>query len=170
MTMCDLHLLNIQADPETTDLINELCNAGCHISSIKLEVKSLEALQAACRRLGLTFVEGQTHYKWFGKYMGDTPVPTGFNKEDLGHCTHAIQVPHAKYEIGVQRWNDGTYKLLWDSWSDGGLVKALGKDCNLLRQAYGVEAAIEAAQRQGYSTYEEPLEDGGVKLHVQVPA
>ena len=168
--MCDLNLLGIQADPETRDLINHLCNCGCHVSTLKLEVKSLEALKAACARLGLTWQEGQTHYKWYGHYIGDSRLPQGFSAEDLGKCTHAITVPGARYEIGVQRWNAGTYKLLWDSWSSGGLTQALGEDLNKLRQAYGIEAALLAAQRQGYSAWEEVMEDGAVKLHVQVPA
>ncbi|MDZ4263786.1 MAG: DUF1257 domain-containing protein [Pseudomonadota bacterium] len=168
--MCDLNLLGIQADPETVALVNKLCSCGCHVSTLKLEVKSLESLKAACARLGLIFQEGQTHYKWYGHYMDDSKLPEGFSADDLGKCTHAIQVPGAKYEIGVQRWADGTFKLLYDSWSSGGLTEALGTDLNKLRQAYGIEAALEAAQRQGYSAWEEILEDGAVKLHVQVPA
>ena len=168
--MCDLAILGIQADALTDKILNDFCRCGCHISTLKLEVKSLEALKLACGRLGLTFVEGQQHYKWFGRYVGSTPLPAGFGPDDLGKCTHAISVPGAKYEIGVQRWSDGTFKLLWDSWSSGGLEQALGKDCNKLRQAYGVAAAMLEAQRQGYSTWEETTEDGAIKLHVMLPA
>ena len=168
--MCDLAMLGIQADPATAQILNRLCNCGCHISTLKLEVKSLEALQAACARLGLTFMEGQRHYKWYGRYTGDSQLPAGFGPDDLGKCTHAIKVPGAKYEIGVQRWSDGTFKLLWDSWSSGGLVAALCKDAERLRHAYGVEAAKLEAQRQGYSVWEEAMEDGATKLHVMLPA
>lgn len=165
--MCDLALLNIQADPETTDLINQLCHAGCHVAVVNLQIKSLDALKAACARLGLEFREGQTHYKWYGQFMGDSKLPDGFSADDLGHCTHAIKVPGAVYEIGVQRWADGTFKLLWDYYSYGGLQQVLGDDCNKLKQAYGVEAALLEAQRQGFSCWEEQLTDGGIKLHIQ---
>lgn len=168
--MCDLHLVGLTADMETTEIINRLCNSGCHVSTVKLSVKSLEALQAACLRLGLTFVEGQTSYQWYGRYMGDSPLPAGVSVSDLGHCTHAIKVPGARYEIGVVAEADGTYSLRGDYWASGGLVEVLGKDLNKLRQAYGIEAALLEAQRQGYSCWEEALEDGAVKLHVQVPA
>jgi hypothetical protein len=49
----------------------------------------------------------------------------------------------------------------------GGLDVALGPDAEKLIQAYAVEAAKAEAQRQGYSVWEETLEDGGIQLHVQ---
>jgi hypothetical protein len=166
--MCDLGVLGIQADAETERVLNELCQSSCHVSSIKLVVKSLEALKAACARLGLEFREGQATYAWFGTFVGDAPLPEGFTQEDLGKCQHAVHVPGAKYEVGVV-FRDGVWRLLWDSWSSGGLEAALGKDCARLRQSYGVEAAKLEAQRQGYSCWEEVQDDGAVKLHVQVP-
>jgi hypothetical protein len=165
--MCDLEVLGIQADEATTRTLNDFCRSGCHVATLKLQVKSLDALKAACQRLELEFREGQETYIWFGSFMGDAPLPEGFTQEDLGKCQHAIHVPGANYEIGVV-YRDGAWRLLWDSWRSGGLEAALGKDCNKLRQAYGVAAAILEAQRQGYSIWEEAQEDGGVKLHVQV--
>ena len=165
--MCDLELFGIQADAATTQLLNDFCQSGCHVSSIKLEVKSLDALKLACARLGLEFREGQTTYAWFGSFMGDAPLPEGFTKEDLGKSDHAIHCPGASYEVGVV-FRDGVYKLLWDSWGQGGLEQALGADCSKLRQAYGVEAAKLAAQQQGFGVWEEALDGGGVKLHIQV--
>ena len=168
--MCDLHLVGLTADLETEELINRLCNSGCHVSTVKLSVKSLEALQAACLRLGLEFIEGQTTYVWYRRYMGDSPLPDGVSVNDLGKCTHAIKVPGARYEVGVVAEADGTYSLRADYWASGGLVQILGNDLNKLRQAYGIETAKLAAMREGYSVWEEVLEDGAVKLHVQVPA
>ncbi len=165
--MCDLDLLGIEADAATTRTLNDFCRSGCHVSSIKLQVKSLEALKAACQRLGLEFREGQATYAWFGTFAGDAPLPEGFTQEDLGKCVHAIHVPDAAYEIGVV-YREGVYHLLWDSWHSGGLEAALGKDCSRLKQAYGVSAALLEAQRQGYGSWEETLADGGVRLHIQV--
>jgi hypothetical protein len=162
-------LLGIQADDAVDRLLNGFCGQ-CHISTLKLEVRSLEALKLACQRLGLEFCEGQRHYKWYGKYVGSTPLPQGFGVDDLGKSTHTIKVPGADYEIGVQRWGDGTFKLLWDSWEPGGLEQILGPDCNKLRQAYGVSVAILEAQRQGHSVWEEQLADGATKLHISVEA
>ena len=167
--MCDLKMLGILADEATDKLLNSFCNCGCHVAVISLQIKSLDALKAACQRLGLEFREGQTSYAWFGTSIGDAPLPEGFTKEDLGKCSHAIHVPGANYEIGVV-FRDGAWRLLWDSWGSGGLVDALGKDCNRLRQAYGVEAAKLEAQRQGYSVWETQLDDGGIRLNINIGA
>ena len=165
--MCDLAILGIQADAPTTRLLNDLCRCGCHVASIKLEIRSLDALKAACQRLGLEFREGQTHYAWFGYFVGDAPLPEGFTQEDLGKCEHAIHVPGASYEIGVvHHRSDGIYSLLWDSWGQGGLEAALGKDCNKLKQSYGISAAVLEAQRQGYSIWETQGEDGAIRLTI----
>ena len=166
--MCDLSMLGITATPDTQEILDRLCNSGCHVASIKVAIKSLDALKLACQRLGLEFREGQATYAWFGTFVGDSALPEGFT-QDLGKCTHAIQVPGAKYEVGVV-FRDGAWRLLWDSWGSGGLEAALGTDCNRLKQAYGVEAAKLEAQRQGYSIWETQEEDGAVKLHVMLPA
>ena len=167
--MCDLKVLGVTANRKTQAVLNEICAGACHIALISLQVKNLEALKLACQRLGLEFREGQMTYAWYGRSMGDAALPEGFTKEDLGKCSHAIHVPGASYEIGVV-YREGVYKLLWDSWGSGGLVDALGKDCNKLRQAYGVSAAMLEAQRQGYSCWETQGEDGAIKLHVTLPA
>lgn len=130
-----------------------------HVSQIELKIKSLEALKAACARLGCKFMEGQKTYKWYGQYMGDYRMPDGMKVEDLGKCTHAISVPGANYEIGVVE-RDGEVNLLWDFWQSGGLERKLGKGAGLLKQAYAVEQAKIQARRKGYSVYEKLTEDG----------
>lgn len=140
-----------------------------HISTIKVQVKSLTALEAACQRLGFNLVQGQKTYKWYGTYMGDYPLPEGIKKADLGKCTHAIKVPGAMYEVGIVKQGD-SYTLLYDFWSPGGLFDKLGPNAEKLVQAYAIEAAREEALRQGYSTWEEGMIDGSVQLHIQVEA
>ena len=167
--MCDLTVLGLTASPKTQSVLDEICSGSCHVSVIALQIKSIDALKNACQRLGLEFREGQTHYAWFGYFVGDAPLPEGFTQEDLGKCEHALHVPGAGYEIGLV-FRDGSWRLMWDSYGPGGLEQALGPDCNKLRQAYGVEAAKLEAQRQGYSVWETLEEDGGVKLHVMLPA
>jgi hypothetical protein len=124
-----------------------------HVSTIELEIKDLDALKAACRRLGLEWREGQTTYRWYGTHVGDYPIPEGFTKEDMGKCTHAIRVPGASYEIGVVIRN-GKTTLLWDFWGSGGLERVLGQGGGKLKQAYAVEATTRAAKRQGYKVIE----------------
>ena len=84
-----------------------------HISKIELVIHSLEDLKEACRQLGFEFMENQKTYKWFGRWVGDTPLPEGVKIEDIGKCDHAIRVPGCAYEVGVIKRGDH-YILLWD--------------------------------------------------------
>ncbi|MFA5385023.1 MAG: DUF1257 domain-containing protein [Eubacteriales bacterium] len=138
-----------------------------HITKIKVEIRDLNVLKDACARLDFEFKEGQKKINWWGVYVGDSPLPEGVDASYLGKCDHAIKVPNAKYEIGVTQKGD-TYELLYDSWYSGGLADALGPNAEKLIQAYAVEAAKAEAQRQGYSVYEESLQDGSVQLNIQV--
>jgi hypothetical protein len=38
-----------------------------HVTTINIEIRDLEALQAACAELGASFIENQTTYKWYGQ-------------------------------------------------------------------------------------------------------
>lgn len=138
-----------------------------HITKIEIEVTDLAALKAACRRLGFTFVEGKETYAWFGRFVGDAPLPEGVSVEELGKCDHAIEVPGARYEIGI-RAQKGGFRLLWDSWVAGGLEQKIGKNAGLLKQAYGIEKAKIEARRKGYSVYESRKADGSITLKIQL--
>lgn len=140
-----------------------------HVARIEIEIRDLATLDAACKRIGCTLVRDQTTYRWFGRHVGDYPLPEGFTVEDLGKCTHAIRVPGASYEVGVTPRRDGRpgWTLLWDFWTSGGLEHALGTGGRKLVQAYGVEAATRAARRQGYSVSETTQPDGSIVLKVR---
>lgn len=118
----------------------------------------------------MEFREGKTQYKWYGRHVGDYPLPAGFAKEDLGKCEHAIGVPGNPnaYEIGVVKRRDGKqgFALCWDFFQGGyGLEALAGANCNALRQAYTIEAAKRAAQKQGFRvTGERKLDNGSVQL------
>jgi hypothetical protein len=110
-----------------------------HVSAVKLIIKDLEALKQACNNLGFDFIENQKTYKWFGSWVGDYPMPEGFEEKDLGKCDHAIRVPGCSYEVGVVKRGDH-YVLAYDFWRGGGLEKAIGVDGGPIRQAYAVES------------------------------
>ena len=123
-----------------------------HISKIELEIKSLDALIRACERLGFEFVKDQKTYHWYGRWVGDSPLPEGIATEQLGICDHAIRVPGCTYEIGVVKRNS-SYTLLWDSWETALRLK-IGLDAGVLRQAYTVEAVKQDAKLNGYRVTE----------------
>lgn len=136
-----------------------------HISKIEMQIKDLAALQAACKQCGYEFVHGQTTYEWFGRFVGDSPMPEGLTVEDLGKCDHAIRVPGASYEIGIRKMDDGHYEMLFDYWQPGGLV---GKPYKLL-QPYAIAATKRAVKANRYRVYREnKLKNGAVELRIRM--
>lgn len=131
-----------------------------HVSKIEVEVNDIASLKMACQRLGLEFREGQTTYKWYGRLVNEAqyPLPEGMTQNDLGHCTHAIHIHNAEYEVGiVQR---GTrYLILADFW-DTRLKNAIGDNGGKLKQAYAVERTILEARRRNYRVAEQTTQTG----------
>jgi len=138
-----------------------------HVAIMDLEIKDLDALKLACERLGLIWQEGKTSYVWYSRHVGDYPLPKGYTKADLGKCTHAITVPGARYEIGVDIRND-QITLLWDFYSAGGLQQVLGNNGGLLQQAYAIEVAKLKAMREGYNCVESVNAEGEIELEIQM--
>ena len=121
-----------------------------HISKIELEVTDLDSLGKACRHMGLSLVRGKRTFKWF---YGD------------GDCEHCIQIPDARYEIGIIQ-KEGKYELQTDYW-DKEIETAIGKNGGLLKQRYAVERSKTEAFRKGYRVIEKQT-DNGIRLHVRM--
>lgn len=136
-----------------------------HVATVDVEVKDLDALEEAAKRLGMQLVRGQTTYKWWGESVGDYPIPAGFTAEDLGKCEHAVRSDNAEYEIGVVRRRDGRpgWQLIWDFYDDT-LVKVVGKDCCKLKVAYARAVATRQAIRGGFRVQEQVRPDGSIRL------
>ena len=124
-----------------------------HLAKIELEINDLDALKAACMRIGLDFRPDQRTFEWYGGRR---------------ECHHVIKVPAASYEIGVFRNDEnGSYHLLWDSYHAGGLEQKLGKNAGKLKQAYGIERVRAEARRKGYHVSEQKIVQG-VRLVLRV--
>lgn len=129
-----------------------------HVATVKLKVKSLPALRAACKALRLEFREGQQTYKWYGRWMNDyhgddAAYQQGLKPEDYGKCLHALRmIDHADgYEVGVvadPSGEPGSYVLVWDFW-DKRLLDAIGRNGELLKRAYAEAAVREYAAKRG---------------------
>lgn len=141
-----------------------------HVVEVKTEVRDLNAVKAACKRLGLEFVEGKTTYQWYGHHVGDYPLPEGVKKEDLGKCDHVVRAPGASYELGlVRNPATGGYKLAFDFWGPGKkLQEAIcNKDakgrydsgCGRFLQAYATEFAKIQMRAKGYMVSEKKVGD-----------
>jgi hypothetical protein len=140
-----------------------------HIAQVDLHIKDLSALEKACAQLGLELVREQKTYKWYGRVVGDYPLPEGFQAHELGQCEHAIRIPgnSGAYEIGVVARRDGKpgYLLLWDFWHGGfGLEERVGAECKKLRQSYAVQVATKQARGQGFRVQQHVGQDGKVRL------
>jgi hypothetical protein len=140
-----------------------------HVSVIKAEIHSLKSLKKACDRLGLEFVENQKTYAWYGRHVGDYPIPEGMTVNDMGKCLHAIKIPGSDYEVGVIRdpIYKNSYKLIWDFWQSGGLEQKLGQDAWKLTQMYQVEHTKYTAKLQGKIVREKVMDDR-IRLVVQM--
>lgn len=143
-----------------------------HVAQVEIEVKDLDALKTACKRLGLTFVEGQKTYAWYGRWVNDYDAENaayryGIPPEDYGKCEHAITAPSAAYEIGVVRRRDGKpgYALIYDNWNRGGGLEAyIGRDAKHLVNAYAEEIVVKQLRRQGCVIERRVLTNGTVQI------
>jgi len=124
-----------------------------HISRIELDIKDLQSLKEACKRLGFEFCQNQQSYLWYGRWVGDSPLPEGITEDQLGKCDHAIKVPGAQYEVGVVRKGQ-SFILLYDEWVKGGLKTKLGVNAGLLKQAYTIETLRKEARQKNYRFHE----------------
>ncbi len=160
-----------------------------HIVTLtSVEFKDLAALKRAVAKLGWTWQEEQTTFKWFGKWLGDTTPPLGLltaeqqeafevlddkGKEAMlteffGHCDHAITVPDCSYEIGIRQDKaTGKYWPLWDEFCVGRLDRVINEELgNPLAEAYSVEKIKSDAEREGWTWAEYRLPSGKTQVEV----
>ncbi|HEV7280418.1 MAG TPA: DUF1257 domain-containing protein [Pirellulaceae bacterium] len=116
-----------------------------HIVTIRTEVRDVAAVHAACRRLGLAHPAHET-------------VPL-FSGERTGY---AVRLPAWRYPI-VCDLAQGT--LAYDDYEG-----RWGERAQLDRflQAYAIERATLEARKRGYGVVEQPLEDGSIRLTIEV--
>ena len=140
-----------------------------HIADVQMEIKDLNALKAAVESLGAKFVEGQTTFKWYGRFMNDwASSRAASNRHDpknFGSCQHAIKVDGVQYEVGVVKMPDGSYDILYDSWGPGeGLERKFGVGMVKLKQSYSTEVSRRELKRKGYRVTTINNADGSVQL------
>ena len=135
-----------------------------HVEKIEIEIKSFDILKKAVERLGGSVLNKKT-YVWYGRHVGDYPMPEGFTEQDLGKCDYALNFPGCRYEVGVVNRN-GKSQLLWDFYDRSLLIK-LGNGGGLLKQAYAVETAKAYAKKKRYR-YKEQNVDGKIQITINV--
>jgi hypothetical protein len=125
-------------------------------------ITDLEALGKVCDGLGLDLIKGKTQYAWWGTSVGDTPLPAGRTKAQLGTCEHAIQIKGmpgrmgsgGPWEIGVVKRPDGKpgFTLEYDNYGMHGqmLERKAGVQMNILKKELATEVARRQMVRDGY--------------------
>jgi hypothetical protein len=123
-----------------------------HLVKVDVEIRDLEALRRAGKTLGMTLTESKT-YRWWGRSVGDYPIPEGFTADELGKCDYKLSCDKfsSAYEVGVFH-RDDQYKLLFDFYGSQGadLQSVLGENgCNLVAE-YTLELATSKANELGW--------------------
>ena len=127
------------------------------INDIVIKEEDLKVLPAVCEELGLTLNQGQSSYKWYGRWVNDYSAQdaahlNGITPDMYGKCEHALSVPNnpTAYEVGVTKIADGTYRFAFDFWSGGhGLCKHIGAKGEKLYQTFNKHKALANAQKAG---------------------
>ncbi len=116
-----------------------------HIVTIQVEVRDLDAVRSACRRLNLkepvhgrtTLFETEVEGLWVE--LTDWLYPV----------VYVLETGELKYDNFNQAWGEQ-------------------KHLDRFVQTYCIEKATLEARRKGYSVVEQPLGDGSIKLTVNV--
>ena len=116
-----------------------------HIVQIKTQIRDAEAVRAACRRLGLAEPMQGTSRLFSGEVTG-----------------LAVQLPGWRYPA-VCQLDSGQVQFdnFQGNWGEQ-------KELDRFLQSYAVERAKIEARRHGHSVTEQQLQDGSIKLTIQV--
>ena len=123
-----------------------------HFTTIKTQVRDLEALRDACDELGLELLANAA----CRGYAGLT--------RKAGHVIR-LKGP---YDIAVEpsAENDGTHGLTADWW-DGHVAKEVGVGFGRLLQCYGVHKTLREARTRGLRTARRVESDGSILLTLE---
>jgi Protein of unknown function (DUF1257) len=136
-----------------------------HLASIKTQLKDPAAIQAACQALGWTIKENAYNRYYRGQAeMCDFVAEFGTTEPSLSRT----------YNLGFQRQQDGTYRVLCDNSMHGPMILDEGRlggqtprILNSLKQQYGVEVIRRKAQQMGARVQMQRAADGSMVMNLQ---
>jgi hypothetical protein len=118
-----------------------------HFTTIKTQIKDLEALRLALQEMGLT--------------LHSNAEARGFiSSTTKGEYVIRLKGP---YDIALNKQSDGAYGLTTDWW-DGQVEREVGKNYGKLLQLYGIHKATLEARKKGYTALRKTLPNGAIKL------
>ena len=118
-----------------------------HFTTIKTQIKDIQALQAACQEMSLSL-------------LANARARGYANETRNGDFVIKLNGP---YDIAVNKQPDGTYGLTTDWWQ-GHVENQVGPNFGRLLQLYGVHKAMIEARKQGCSVLRQPQRNGSIKL------
>jgi len=120
-----------------------------HFTTIKTQIKDIQALRSACDELGLSLVQN-------GKARGYSTNKT------KGDYVIRLKGP---YDIALTQQPDGSFGITADLW-EGHVEEEVGKNYGKLMQLYAVHKAMREARKKGHLTRRSQQQDGSIKLVV----
>lgn len=123
-----------------------------HFTTIKTQIKDIDALRSACREMGLDLLA---------------------NAQARGYYENKIQADYVirlkgPYDVAVNREIDGVFGLTADLWN-GHVEKEVGPSYGKLLQLYGIHKATLEARKRGYHVVRSPGQNGAIKLTISTP-
>jgi hypothetical protein len=138
-----------------------------HVDTHHLDIKDLSLMPAVAEALGGTYEECST-YRWWGRHVGDHPLPEGMTADDMGKCVGKISFPDCEWDVGIvpSRTKPGEYDAIFDFYGGAGhrLQQKVGVQCEKIKQQYGLMAARAMFARRGIKCTETRLADGTLRL------
>jgi len=122
-----------------------------HFTTIKTQIKDIEALSSACQEMGLTLLQNSEARGYYeNKTKGDYVI--------------RLKGP---YDIALNKQADGSFGLTADLWQ-GHVENEVGQGYGKLLQLYGVHKAIREARKKGHLVTRSQQQNGAIKLSISV--
>ena len=122
-----------------------------HFTTIKTQIKDIEALRSACQEMGLSLLQNSEARGYYeNKIKGDYVI--------------RLKGP---YDIALNKQPDGSFGLTADFWQ-GHVESEVGQGYDKLLQLYGVHKAIREARKKGHLVSRTAHQNGSIKLSISV--
>ena len=122
------------------------------VNQAGVEIKSLDLLSSACKKLGMTLHQDRKIAHYYGS--------------SSAACDAVIEIPGCKSEIAVKKNADGTYGVEADHYY-AEVTKALGKNSDSLFQRYRAEELIKQARYDRWSVESETFNPQTQELEIR---
>ena len=118
-----------------------------HFTTIKTQIKDIDALCSALREMGLALFPNAN--------------ARGYSSNHT-HGNFVIRL-NGPYDIALNKQPDGSYGLIADLYA-GHVENEVGQNYGKLLQLYGIHKTMQEARKKGYSAMRKTQADGSIKL------